>query len=233
MQSWEQGQLAYARSVSAERRGALVGQVFGLLGFAMVFTAGGAFVGTLLGPGAMILSIIGGLGTLLALTFLRARMSSGAALGLFYAFSVFQGMALGLLIDMYLQRGMGRVVVNAAGTTAVLTLALSAYAWTTKRDLSGMGSYLMAGLIGVLVAGLVGMVLSLFGIPLGIFAFLLSAATAILFSGYIMYDMQRLKYANAESDDAIMLAIGIYLSIYNLFVAILQMFGFLGGGDED
>ena len=64
-------------------------------------------------------------------------------------------MALGLIIDSYLQRGMGMVVVNAATTTSALVLVLSAYAWTTKRDLSGMGAYLMAGLLAVLLAGLV------------------------------------------------------------------------------
>jgi FtsH-binding integral membrane protein len=132
------------------------------------------------------------------------------ALGVFYLFSVFEGMALGLIIDSYLARGMGMVVVNAAMTTAGLVLVLSAYAWTTKRDLSGMGAYLMAGLLAILLASLVMMVLSLFGVPMGIFGFLLSVVTAVLFSGFVMYDMQRLKNAQAGLDDPIMLAVGIY-----------------------
>ena len=72
---------------------------------------------------------------------------------------------------------------------------LSAYAWTTKRDLNGMAAYLMAGLMAVILAGIVGIVLSFFGIGMGVFGFLLSVVTAILFSGFVMYDMQRLRYA--------------------------------------
>ena len=60
---------------------------------------------------------------------------------------------------------MGMVVVNAAMTTAGLVLVLSAYAWTTKGDLSGMGAYLLAGLLAIILAGLVMMVLSFFMRP--------------------------------------------------------------------
>jgi uncharacterized protein len=56
--------------------------------------------------------------------------------------------------------------------------------------------------------------------------------TAVLFSGFVMYDMQRLKNAQAGLDDPIMLAVGIYLSIFNLFLAILRIFGYLSSSDE-
>ena len=222
----------YERGVTQAQRGTIVGQVMGLLAFSLLFTAGGYLVGRVLGPAGMIIGIVGALVTVLALSFARTKMSSGVALGLFYLFSVFEGMTLGLIIDSYLARGMGMVVVNAAMTTAGLVLVLSAYAWTTKRDLSGMGAYLMAGLLAVLLAGLVMMVLSLFGVPMGIFGFLLSVVTAVLFSGFVMYDMQRLKNAQAGLDDPIMLAVGIYLSIFNLFLAILRIFGFLSSSDD-
>lgn len=222
----------YGQGMTQAQRGTIVGQVMGLLAFSLLFTAGGYLVGRALGPAGMIIGIVGSLATVLALSFARTKMSSGVALGVFYLFSVFEGMTLGLIIDSYLARGMGMVVVNAATTTAGLVLVLSAYAWTTKRDLSGMGAYLMAGLLAVLLAGLVMMVLSLFGVPMGIFGFLLSVVTAVLFSGFVMYDMQRLKNAQAGLDDPIMLAIGIYLSIFNLFLAILRIFGFLSSSDE-
>jgi FtsH-binding integral membrane protein len=90
----------------------------------------------------------------------------------------------------------------------------------------------MAGLLAVLLAGLVGFVLSLFGIPLGVFGFLLSVVTAILFSGFVMFDMQRLKTAQMGVDDPIMLAVSIYLSIFNLFLAILRIFGYLSSSDD-
>ncbi|HYU21223.1 MAG TPA: Bax inhibitor-1/YccA family protein [Chloroflexota bacterium] len=216
----------YDQALERARRGTLVGQVFGLLAFSLVFTAGGAVIGRALGPAALLLSIVGSIGCLIALFLLRARPAVG--LGLFYAFSVFEGMALGLIIESYVARGMGSVVINAATTTAGLTLALGAYAWTTKRDLSGMAGYLSAALIAVIVAGLVGI---FFQSPL--FYLLLSAVTAILFSGFVMYDIQRLKYAEQGEGNAVMMAVSIYLDIFNLFLAILRIFGFLSGGDED
>lgn len=230
--SFEPMDWTYGRAMSQSRRGTLVGQVMGLLAFSLLFTAGGYLFGRMLGPLGMILGMVGAIVCVLALSFARTKMSSGVALGVFYLFSVFEGMTLGLIIDQYLSRGMGMVVVNAATTTAGLVLVLSAYAWTTKRDLSGMGTYLMAGLLAIVLASLVGFVLTLFGIPLGIFGFLLSVVTAILFSGFVMYDMQRLKNAQMGVDDPIMLAVGIYLSIFNLFLAILRIFGFLSSSDE-
>ena len=237
--SFEPTDWTYGRAISQSRRGTLVGQVMGLLAFSLLFTAGGYVIGRVLFPGPLlfvggIIGIVGSFVTVLALSFARTKMSSGVALGLFYLFSVFEGMALGLILDHYLRNNMGMVVVNAAATTAGLVLVLSAYAWTTKRDLSGMGAYLMAGLLAVLMAGLVMMLLSFF-MPAGslsFFGFLLSVATAVLFSGFVMYDMQRLKNAQAGFDDPIMLAIGIYLSIFNLFLAILRIFGFLSSSDD-
>ncbi|MBA2448617.1 MAG: Bax inhibitor-1/YccA family protein [Chloroflexi bacterium] len=216
---------SYDRPMERSVPGTLVGQVMGLLAFSMLFTAGGAVVGRMLGPGGMLISIVGSIGCLIALWFLKTKPVVN--LGLFYAFSVFEGMALGLIIDSYVARGLGSVVINAATTTAGLTLALGAYAWTTKRDLSGMGGYLMAGLLAVILAGLVGIF-----IQSTMFHFIVSAATAMLFSGYVMYDIQRLKYAEGGSGDAILMAVSIYLSVFNLFLAILRIFGFLSSSDE-
>ncbi len=217
---------SYDRPMERSVPGTLVGQVMGLLAFSMLFTAGGAMLGRTLGPGGIILSLVGSIACILVLSFARAKLSSGVALGLFYAFSVFEGMLLGLIIDSYLARGMGSVVINAATTTAGLTLALGAYAWTTKRNLSGMGTYLMAGLLAVILAGLVGIFFQS-----TIFHFILAAATAVLFSGFVMFDIQRLRNAG-EGSDAIMLAVSIYLSIFNLFLAILRLFGFLSSSDD-
>jgi FtsH-binding integral membrane protein len=230
--SFDRMDMTYGRAISSARRGTIVGQVMGLLAFSLLFTAGGYLVGRPLGVVGLVVGMIGSIACVLALSFARTKMSSMVALGVFYLFSVFEGMTLGLIIDSYLARGMGMVVVNAAATTAGLVLMLSAYAWTTKRDLSGMGTYLMAGLLAVLLAGLVMMVLSLFGVAMGIFGFLLSVVTAVLFSGFVMYDMQRLKTAQEGLDDPIMLAVGIYLSIFNLFLAILRIFGFLSSSDD-
>ena len=211
--------------IQEARRETLVGRVMGLLAFSLLFTAGGALLGPQLGPGAILVSIVGSLGTLIALYFTKTR--PGLNLGLFYAFSVFEGMALGVIVESYVARGLGALVVNAAVTTAGLVLLLGAYAWTTKRDLSGLGGYLTAGLLAVLVASIVGI---FFQAPL--FSLILSAATALVFSGFVLYDIQRLRRAEGSQYDAVLLAVSIYLDIYNLFLAILRLFGILRGSDE-
>ncbi len=204
----------------------LAGQVFGLLGFSLLFTAGGAILAPWLGPSAFLLSLVLSFGSLIALWFLREK--SPINLGLFYLFSVAEGLLLGLVVEAYIARGLGSVVVNAAATTAALVLALSAYAWTTKRDLSGLGSILTVGLFGIIIAG----ILNLLFFHATMLSLVISAATAVIFSGFVLYDMQRLRSAKGGMGDAIMFAVSIYLDIFNLFLSLLQILGFLGGREE-
>ena len=215
----------YAGANVRAQQATLTSQVFGLLGFSMLFTMGGALLAPRLGPGAFWLSLIGSFGSLIALWFLKDK--SPINLILFYVFSVAEGLLLGLVVESYLARGMGMVVVNAAGTTAALVLGLSAYAWTTKRDLSGMGGFLMVALFGVIIAGLIN-----FFLRAPMLSLIISAATAVIFSGFLMYDMQRLRDAKGGMGDAIMFAVAIYLDIFNLFLSLLQILGFLGGRDD-
>jgi modulator of FtsH protease len=206
-------------------RQAVLGKVMGLLGFACVFTAGGALIGVSLGPGAFLISIIGSFATLIALNF--AREKAPLNLALLYGFATFEGMALGLILDQYIRAGAGAVVINAAVTTAAVTLAAGAYGYTTKRDLSGMGGILMIGLIGVIVASVVGIFVHLPLLYIGI-----SAVAALLFTGFLVFDLNRVARSRGATDgQAIMLAVSVYLDIVNLFLALLRLFG-MGGASR-
>jgi modulator of FtsH protease len=206
-------------SAVAERPSVL-GMVLGLLGFASLFTAGGEFIAPLLGSSAFVISIVGSLGTLLAL--FAARDRSPLNLGLLYAFATFEGLALGLILESYLTIGMGTVVLNAALTTAAITLSAGAYGYTTRRDLSGIGAFLTVGLIGVLVASLVGIFIQQ---PLLYVA--ISAVAAVLFTGFLVYDLNRVAQSRgATQGEAILLAVSVYLDVFNLFLALLQLFDF-------
>jgi FtsH-binding integral membrane protein len=202
----------------------LVGKVLGLLAFSMVFTALGAMFGPALGIGVM-LAVILSFVVLLVLLFARS-LPAPARLGLLYLFCTLEGTVLGVIINAYVAAGMGSIVTMAAGTTAGLVFALSAYAWTTKRDLTGMRSYLFAGLVAVVIAGVIG-----FFVQAALFHLILASVTAILFSGYVLYDVQRLKLAH-PGDDAVMLTIAIYLDILNLFLAILRILTYFMGGKD-
>jgi modulator of FtsH protease len=215
----------YGTGISAARP-AVLGQVLGLLGFAFLFTAGGAVIGRTLGPGAFLVSIIGSLATLIALNFARDR--SPLNLGLLYAFATFEGLALGLILEAYVARGLGTVVLNAAGTTAAVTLAAGAYGYTTKRDLTGLGGILFVGLIGVVVASLVGIF-----VHLPLLYIVISAVSALLFTGFLVFDLNRVAQSRGATEgQAILLAVSIYLDIFNLFLALLRLFGYAGGSDD-
>src|SRR6202011_642206 len=216
----------YRTDVGLADRPAVLGKVMGLLGFAFLFTAGGAVIGRTLGPGAFLLSIIGSFGTVIALQFLRDR--SPLNLGLLYAFATFEGMALGLILEAYVAQGLGGVVLNAAATTAAITLAAGAYGYTTKRDLTGLGGILFVGLIGVIVASVVGIFVQLPLLYIGI-----SAVAAVLFTGFLLFDLNRVANARGATEgQAILLAVSVYLDIFNLFLALLRLFGFAAGGSS-
>jgi modulator of FtsH protease len=216
----------YGSEAALGERPAVLGKVLGLLGFAFLFTAGGAVIGRSLGPGAFLLAIIGSFGTLIALQFLRER--SPLNLGLLYAFATFEGVLLGLILESYVARGLGGVVLDAAGTTAAVTLAAGAYGYTTKRDLSGMGGFLFVGLIGVVLASVVGIFIQL---PLLYVA--ISAVAAVLFTGFLVFDLNRVANSRGATEgQAILLAVSVYLDILNLFLALLRLFGFAGGGSS-
>jgi modulator of FtsH protease len=202
----------------------VLGKVLGLLGFAFVFTAGGALIERNLGPGSAMLAMFGTFGTLIALQFLRER--SPINLFLLYAFATFMGMMLGGIIDQYLARGLGGVVANAALTTAAVALAAGVYGYTTRRNLAGMGGYLFIGLIAVVIASVVGIFVQSSLLYIGI-----SAVAAVLFTAFLVYDLNRVARARGATEgQTILLAVSVYLNIVNLFLALLRLFGFAAGG---
>lgn len=213
----------FDRAVTAER-GSLLGKVLGLLAFAFIFTCAGVVVGSQLGPGTYLLGLIGSLVLVFALIGLREK--SPINLVLLYAFATFEGVFIGPLLDSFISRGMGSIVLNAAAGTAGIALLAGMYGYTTKRNLSGLGGILFVGLIGVILTSLIGFFLHLPGLYV-----VISMVVVALFSGYIIYDLNRLartKYAT--EGDAIMFAVGIYLDMLNIFLALLQLLSIFGGG---
>lgn len=202
----------------------LLGKVLGLLTFAFVFTVGGVLIGSKLGPGSFLFSIIGTFACLF--TLLAVRNRTPANLILLYAFATFEGMFLGPLLDSFLARGMGAIVLNAAAATGGVTLLAGMYGYTTRRNVSGLGGMLFFGLIGIIVASVIGLFLHLPALSL-----LISVAAVALFSGYIIYDFNRLaKTSQATEGDAVMFAVSVYLDMINIFISLLNILSFLNGG---
>ncbi len=170
------------------------------------------------------LIILAPLAFVFLLSFRAERMSYGAVLGTFWAFATVMGLSLSSIFVIY---KLGSVVQVFAITAAAFG-GLSLYGYTTKRSLSGMGSFLIMGLIGLILASLVNLFLQS-----SMFQFVISVIGVLIFAGLTAYDTQRLKeqYDYVAGDVAamgkasVMGALTLYLDFINMFQMLLSLFG--------
>jgi uncharacterized protein len=153
------------------------------------------------------------------------RMSVGAATATFFAYSALMGVSLS---SIFLVFKLGSIA-QCFFVTAAMFGATSLYGYTTKRDLTSMGSFLFMGLIGVIIASLV----NFFLLQSSAMQFAISVLTVLIFTGLTAYDSQRLKdeyYAYAGNavaigKSAVMGALSLYLNFVNIFMSLLNLFG--------
>ena len=165
------------------------------------------------------------LGGYMALLFLTSKFSNSALGILFiFAFTGFMGLTLGPILNMYLHAFANgqQLIMTALGGTGVIFLGLSGYVLTTKKDFSFMGGFLM---VGILVAFLAGIGAIVFAIPA--LSLAVSAMFILLMSGMILY--QTSEIIHGGETNYILATISLYVSIYNLFLSLLQILGSFGG----
>jgi FtsH-binding integral membrane protein len=159
----------------------LIGKVMGLLAFSFIFASIGAFVGISIGlpfNASWIIALLG-LVVLIALNFLIQK--PGLNLVLLYLFTFLEGLSLAPLIGYLLQSTTGStILMQAFLTTAIVSLGLGLYAWTTKRDFTRLGDYLFFGVILLLVASLIGIFFRT-----ELFVLIISIVGIAIFSGYV------------------------------------------------
>jgi modulator of FtsH protease len=200
-----------------ERESGTLAKVMGLLGLAAVFTAIGALIGPALGDIGFWVALIGGLVLIFVLR--AARDVAPLNLILLILFATVEGVVLGQVLEIYVSEGLSLIVFQAAAATAVAALAAGFVGYTTHRDLSNMGGFLMAALVIVIVASVIGLF-----IQAPLLWTVISAVSAILFSAYLVYDLNRVaRTQGATEGQAIMLAASVYLDIYNLFLDLLSL----------
>ncbi len=154
------------------------------------------------------------------------RMSAAAAQLVFYTFAVTMGISISSIFLVFT----GMSIVQTFLVTAIAFAGLSLWGYTTKKDISGWGSFLIMGVIGLLVASIVNIFL---GSPAVMFA--ISAIGVLIFAGLTAYDTQKIKtdyIAHAQHGDAewlgksaIMGALNLYLDFINMFMFLLQFMG--------
>ena len=159
--------------------------------------------------------------------FLSARinkLSVGAAKGWFFGYAALMGLSLYYIFAFYTGVSIARVFFITAGTFG----AMSLYGYTTKKDLSSMGSFLLMGLVGIIIASVVNLFLQSSALHMAV-----SVIGVLIFVGLTAYDTQRIKntyymvagHGEAVGKAAIMGALSLYLDFINLFIMLLQFFG--------
>jgi len=212
--------------------------VFSWMGIALAVSAVTAYVfGTdmsymqyLLNPETGKLSALGyivmfaPIGFVLLMGFGFNRLSSTALIALFMVYSVIMGMSLSFIFLAYTAGSIYSVFIASAGMFGLMALV----GYTTKTDLTKLGSILFMGLIGIVIAGLVNLFLRSDGM-----SYIISFLAVIIFTGLTAYDVQKLKNIGAGVEYgtentaklSIIGALTLYLDFINLFLALLRLFG--------
>lgn len=140
----------------------------------------------------------------------------------YFAFAAVMGLSLSLIISMFTTAS----IVNALVGTTVSFAALAAWGYFTKRDISGWGPFLFAGVIGLIVAGIVNIFVASTALQMT-----LNVLTILIFLGLTAYDMNRIRdmfWSASESEIGRMqwfAALSLYINFINIFVSLLQLFG--------
>ena len=211
--------------------GVLLTGIVALISFniSVVTDASGAIVSftefgnTLFFSGFKWLVMLAPLGIVFYMSFGINKMSSSKAQTVFWIFAALMGLSLSWILLVYTGKSVARVFFITSATFG----AMSLYGYTTKRDLTKLGSFLMMGLIGIIIASLINIFMKS-----SMMYFVISILGVLIFVGLTAYDTQKIKNMYVESDSgeligkkAVMGALTLYLDFINLFIFLLRLFG--------
>ena len=206
----------------AVRQNRVLRNTYALLALSMVPTVLGALLGI-----QMQFSFFAGSPVMAFLLFLgvawgfmwgiERTKNSGMGVVLLLAFTFFMGLMLSRILQVALGFSTGgSITAMAAGGTGAIFFVLAGIASTTKRDFSGLGKFLFAGVILILVAALANAFFQVPAVSLAI-----SALAVAIFSAYILYDINRI--VQGGEDNYVTATLSVYLSIYNIFVSLVHL----------
>lgn len=203
----------------------LIRNTYMLLSMTLLFSAATAGVSVALDlphPG-LVLTLVGYFGLL----YLTHRLQNSVwGIAAVFALTGFMGLTLGPIISLYLGLPNGdQIVMAALGGTGAIFLGLSGYALTTRKDFSFLGGFLM---VGILVAFLGSLAALFFNMP--VMSLAISGMFVLLMSGFILYQTSAMIHGGETN--YILATVSLYVSIYNLFLSLLQILGALSGNDD-
>lgn len=194
-----------------------------LTGIVALVAASSGITQALVGSPLIWVVMLAPLGFVLAMSFGLHKMSAGTLNLLFWAYATVMGLSMSTIFLVYT----GESIATTFFATAAAFAGLSLVGYTTKKDLSAMGSFLIMGVIGLIVAGLVNLFLRS-----ETMSFVISGLGVLIFAGLTAYDTQRLKeeYAHLRGTEyigkaVIMGALNLYLDFVNMFMYLLRLFG--------
>ena len=214
----------HSHSTSAQTN-KLIRNTYMLLSMTMVWSAIAAGISMAINPPPMVY-LASVVASFILIFVLNKKQNSAAALPLTFLFTGLMGFGLGPILNSYLALpNGGEIVMTALGMTAFTFFGLTAYAMTSRKDFSFMGGFLAAGSMVLLVAMLALFVLPLFGVDISGLQLAFSALVVIIMCGFLLYDTSNI--INGHYTNYVMATVGLYLSIYNLFVHLLNLVGVL------
>lgn len=223
------GRFGTAAAGSALQRNQVLRNTYWLLALSLLPTVLGAWVGVstgitqnLGGVFSMVLFIGGMMGFQFAIYRYR---NSGMGVAILMGFTFFMGLMLSRLLGTVLGMGNGTSLVMAAfASTAGVFATMATLSTVIKRDLSGMGRWLFAGMIAVLIAGVINMFVGSSAMMLG-----LTVLSTVIFSFYMLYDLKNI--VDGGETNYIMATTQLFISIFAVFQNLLALFGIMGGDD--
>ena len=220
-QTWGQSPTIVTADVAQQQHRVLRNTYF-LLALTMIPTVLGALVGVQMGFSFMAGSPVMGFLLFLGIAWgfmwgIEKNKNSGMGVALLLGFTFFMGLMLAGLLRVALgfSNG-GTLIALAAGGTGAIFVTLAGVASTTKRDFSGIGKFLFAGMILILVAALAN---AFFQIP--VLALAISAIAVLIFSAYILYDINSIVHGGETN--YISATLKVYLDVYNVFANLLSL----------
>ena len=211
----------------ATSRNRVLRNTYWLLAVSMIPTVLGAWIGVqsgimaAMGPGmSLVVFLVGAFGLMYAI---EKTKDSSTGVFVLLGFTFFMGLMLSRLLAAVLGFSNGAsLIMTAFGGTAVIFAGMATLATVIKRDLSGMGKFLMVGALLILVAGLIN-----FFVQSSALMLTLSVLCIALFSAFMVYDLKRV--IDGGETNYISATLAIYLDIYNVFQSLLSILGIFGG----
>jgi len=174
-------------------------------------------------PMTYLISVMGGM--LIAMFVLPRFARSAAGIGIVFLVTGLLGFGLGPILTMYASLPNGGDIITLSLTgTGTIFIGLSVYALATKKDFSFLGGFLMVGFLLVLLAALANIFLQIPAMSLAI-----STVVILIMSGFILYDTSRIIHGGETN--YVLATIGLYMTIFNIFISLLQILGIMGSDD--